>query len=368
MKNLFFKTAITYVVIVVLFLVSLCFSSSIETFLKLKPDLKQINSTALEVHFVDVGQGDAILVKNNGKTMLIDSGNASKEKQLLTYINNVFFRNETNKMFNYVILTHSDADHSGNMLSILENYEVETFFRPKIYVEGLESVTEQALYETNMAYVNLIAKLKALKHTHKINVEYAEMGISFNLSDAQVNILAPVKNYYSSSNEYSAVVTVEKNDSKFMFTGDATIDNELEIINNNSSSLLNVDVLKLGHHGSNTSTSLSFLEATSPSFAIVSVGEFNAENHPSSEVLNNIVSYNLWSNTTTSVLQTANLGNIVCYVNDDFGVCYTTIANVFDYLFVSWWVLVVIVVLVVTIVCGAIILIKWLKQGKTSKL
>lgn len=357
-----------YVSFAVTMLISLCFTLEFETMFMLKPNLSQINKNALEVHFVDVGQGDAILVKSGNAHLIIDSGDKTYEKQLLNYINNVFFRDSKVKEFDYAILTHSDSDHSGNMLKVLNTYTVKNFIRPKIYSAGLESVNQDAFYETTLTYAELITKLNQLKTTGHTNVTYAEMNTCFSVGGVNLNILAPVKASYSASNEYSTVLTLEKYGSKFMLTGDATVNNELEIINNHQASALDVDVLKVAHHGSSTSTSLEFLEATSPSLAIISVGQNNSVNHPSPQVINNISTYNLESNTTTKIMQTQNLGNIICYVNPSEGVKTATILNVSDYLFVSWWLIVVLVLAVVGLVLFLPNLLKWLKLGKTSKL
>ncbi len=358
---------IIFISFILTMIISLFFSNSLEILFKLKPNLSSINSDALEVHFVDVGNGDAILIKSGNTKIIIDSGEQTHEKQLLNYINNVFFRDGAVKEFNYAILTHSDSDHSGNMLTILNNYKVKTFIRPKIYAAGIESAEEPAYYVNTEIYANLITKLSKLQSENKTRVLYAEMGICVINDDLNMNILAPVKNFYNSTNEYSTVITLEKYGKKFMFTGDATTNNELEIINNNNTDKLNVDVLKLGHHGSSTSTSLNFLKATSPSLAIISVGENEGDN-PSPEVLNNILTYNLGSNTTTRVMQTSELGNIICYVNKNCGIETTCISAVSDYIFVSWWVVVVLVLAVLSIFTFLPILIKWLKLGKSSKL
>lgn len=367
MKRKIISKLMLFISFALVMLISLLFSNSLEILFKLKPDLSKINAEALEVHFVDVGNGDAILVKSGNTNIIIDSGEQTHEKRLLNYVNNVFFRDVKNKEFDYAILTHSDSDHSGNMLAILNNYKVKTFIRPKIYAAGLESAEEPALYVETKTYADLITKLFNLQVKNETRIIYAEMNICVINKDLNLNILAPVKNYYNSTNEYSTVITLEKFGKKFMLTGDATINNELEIINNNNAELLNVDVLKLGHHGSKTSTSLNFLEATSPSLAIISVGQ-NGEGNPSPDVLNNILTYNLGSNTITRVMQTSELGNIICYVNPNCGVETICINSVSDYLFVGWWVVVVLVLVITTILVILPILVKWLKLGKTSKL
>ena len=336
---------------VAVLLISLIFSKFIEFGLMLKPNLSNIGTNAFEIHFVDVGNGDAILVKfSNGKTMIVDSGAKLSEKKLLTYIDNVFFEDDKNKMFDFAVLTHSDSDHAGNMLTVLNNYKVKTFIRPKIYVKNLETGAsgEQNYFDNSSDYAQIVTKLFELEKENKTKVEFAEFNtFYFTGLNAGMHILAPVKSYYNETNKLSSVMVVFDGEHKVMLTGDATIENEREIINNYNVSKLDVDVLKLGHHGSNTSTSLEFLEATTPKYAVVSVSKLN-KYHPSQEVLNNIVSYNK-NNPTNKVLvkQTSNLGNIVFYANGEDEFEILNIENVDDYLFLSWWIVVLCLVVVV---------------------
>ena len=260
---------------VAVLLISLIFSKFIEFGLMLKPNLSNIGTNAFEIHFVDVGNGDAILVKfSNGKTMIVDSGAKLSEKKLLTYIDNVFFEDDKNKMFDFAVLTHSDSDHAGNMLTVLNNYKVKTFIRPKIYVKNLGTGAsgEQNYFDNSSDYAQIVTKLFELEKENKTKVEFAEFNtFYFTGLNAGMHILAPVKSYYNETNKLSSVMVVFDGEHKVMLTGDATIENEREIINNYNVSKLDVDVLKLGHHGSNTSTSLEFLEATTPKYAVVSV-------------------------------------------------------------------------------------------------
>lgn len=370
-KSKLINSLIIYVSIIAFMLISLFASNQIEILLKLKPNLLSINQNATEVHFVDVGQGDAILIRfSDDKTMIVDSGESKYEKYLLNYINNVFFRDDKNKKFDFALLTHSDSDHSGNMVAILNNYEVGQFFRPKILIDGLENELFEGdvKYDNNETYCALISKLYELKLSNKTKVEFSTMDSYITLNNnAYVHILSPVKNYYSNTNEYSPIIVFENYGVKFMLTGDSTKDNELEVMNNYDSSVLDVDVLKLAHHGSNTSTSLEFLNVTSPKYAIISVGEENTYGHPSRETLNNIATYNENSNDEDiKIKQTQNLGNIICYVNDDGVLNFTNILNADDYLFVDWWIIVLCLILIVSCLIFLPILLKSLKKGKTK--
>lgn len=370
-KSKLINSLIIYVSIIAFMLISLFASNQIEILFKLKPNLLSINQNATEVHFVDVGQGDAILIRfSDDKTMIVDSGESKYEKYLLNYINNVFFRDDKNKKFDFALLTHSDSDHSGNMVAILNNYEVGQFFRPKILIDGLENELFEGdvKYDNNETYCALISKLYELKLSNKTKVEFSTMDSYITLNNnAYVHILSPVKNYYSNTNEYSPIIVFENYGVKFMLTGDSTKDNELEVMNNYDSSVIDVDVLKLAHHGSNTSTSLEFLNATSPKYAIISVGEENTYGHPSRETLNNIATYNENSNNEDiKIKQTQNLGNIICYVNDDGVLNFTNILNADDYLFVDWWIIVLCLILIVSCLIFLPILLKSLKKGKTK--
>lgn len=370
-KSKLINSLIIYVSIIAFMLISLFASNQIEILFKLKPNLLSINQNATEVHFVDVGQGDAILIRfSDDKTMIVDSGESKYEKYLLNYINNVFFRDDKNKKFDFALLTHSDSDHSGNMVAILNNYEVGQFFRPKILIDGLENELFEGdvKYDNNETYCALISKLYELKLSNKTKVEFSTMDSYITLNNnVYVHILSPVKNYYSNTNEYSPIIVFENYGVKFMLTGDSTKDNELEVMNNYDSSVLDVDVLKLAHHGSNTSTSLEFLNATSPKYAIISVGEENTYGHPSRETLNNIATYNENSNNEDiKIKQTQNLGNIICYVNDDGVLNFTNILNADDYLFVDWWIIVLCLILIVSCLIFLPILLKSLKKGETK--
>lgn len=344
---------IIYASFVIVLLITLFFSRPLENLLLLKPDIARVDNGSFETHFVDVGDGDAILVRfTNGKTLLVDSGPQKAEANLLNYIDNVFFANTKtkDKKFDYVVLTHSDIDHAGNMLKILDTYKIGTFIRPQIYVENLEMgvANQKNYFESNTEYAYIISKLNQLSKSGLIKVEFSSFDTYYFMGlDSGMHILSPVHNYYSTTNEFSPIMVVYDKEIKVMLTGDATTNNELEVINNYNRDNLDVDILKLGHHGSNTSTSMDLLDVTTPKYAVVSVDK-NNDNHPSEEVLNNIIEYNQNSANDVLVKQTSSLGNIIFYsLNGNIEV--DTIDDVNNYLFLSWWVIVISLIIVVGI-------------------
>lgn len=350
MKRKTVDKLIIYGCLTIFLLLTLIIGGYLEIWLKLKPDMSKINKSALEVHFVDVGEGDATLIRfSSGKTMLIDSGDNVKVKQLTTYIDKVFF-NSHKKVFDYVVLTHSDCDHSGNMDTILDKYKVNNFIRPNILIDGLENYLAdgRAKYDNNNDYVATITKLYSLEKDNKIKVSFAKPDTYIDMgNNAKVHILSPLKPYYTTTNDYSIVMIVEDNNEKFMLTSDASTDVENDIINSYDEDVLDVDVLKLGHHGSDTSTSLDWLDITQPDYAVISVGEDNSYQHPSSAVLDNIELYNEEHTDTIKIAQTSILGNIVYYSNSANQLGMFSIDNIGDYLFLSWWVVVIVLIVVI---------------------
>ncbi len=351
-------------VVLVLFLVTLFFSNQLENLLLLKPNLQKVYNNSLSVHFVDVGQGDAILVRfPNNKTMLIDSGSENHKNNLLNYINNVFFNNAKNKTFDYVMLTHPDADHMGNMLTIFNSYKVNNFLRPNIYAEGIEKYDGFNASSGEENYVRLVAKAYALN----INMKFATPDFSDENLNEYMRILTPIRNNYSDENSFSPIISLTHNGVKFLLTGDATKQNELELINNYSEEIYNCDVLKLGHHGSSTSTGEQFLNETSPSAVVISYGKDNSYLHPSEETINKIVNYAETNNLKYNnlVYETAKQGNIIFSVkNNAYDV--TTINNVNNYVFVNYWVVVVIVIALLIVFVILPYLIKFLFSKKSN--
>ncbi len=223
----------------------------------------KVSSGELTVDFIDVGQGDAILVESpEGLTMLIDAGDNSEEQRIVDYL-----EDKGVERLDYVIGTHPHADHIGGLDAVINQFDIGEIYMPR------KSHTTKTFKD-----VLLAAKEKG----HKIKT--AKAGVVLNLGEAvHVEMVAPVSDSYSNLNDYSAVVRVAYGETSFLFTGDAEKASEDEMIGGTYP--IDAGVLKLGHHGSNTSTTDEFLQAVNPEFAIVSCKKDNTYGHPNKEVM-----------------------------------------------------------------------------------
>ena len=216
----------------------------------------------LKVHFIDVGQGDSILVQFKDKNLLIDAGPRSSSNDLWKYLKGI---NLTK--LDYVVATHPHEDHIGGMPEIIKNFEIGEFYAPK----------KQA---STKIFQTMVEDLK--KKNHKINV--AKAGVSLDMdSDISVEMIAPNSSDYENVNNYSAVIKVTYKDTSFLFTGDAEKLSEKEILQKKYD--IKADVLKLGHHGSSTSSSKEFLDKVNPKIAVASLGKNNDYGHPHKEII-----------------------------------------------------------------------------------
>lgn len=228
----------------------------------------------LEIHFIDVGQGDAILIHFNSKTLLIDSGPKESASSIISYLN----KYNVNTI-NYLIATHPHEDHIGNMAYIIKNFNILSFYSPKCKGSG-------------KTYENMIDALKYKKL--KINVlKSSNSPISLD-KDTSITILSPDDKNFSDKNNlnnYSAVILLKYKNTSFLFTGDAEKEAEQNILAKHSN--IKADVLKIGHHGSDSSTTESFLKAISPSLAIISAGKDNPYGHPHKNTLKLLSKYKI---------------------------------------------------------------------------
>lgn len=215
----------------------------------------------MEVHFIDVGQGDSTLIMCDGHSLLIDAGDYSKGTAIQNYL-----QKQKVEKFDYLILTHPDSDHIGGAPVIITKFEID-----KVFVSNYE--------KDNKTYQKLIQALdnKRLKYT------VPKVGAQYSLGTAKITILAP-NGEYDNPNDASIALMIQNGGNKFLFTGDAGEDAELDILENDID--LSADVYKAGHHGSRTATSQKFFEAVSPSCAVISCGEDNSYGHPHAETLN----------------------------------------------------------------------------------
>ena len=221
----------------------------------------------LNVHFLDVVQGDSIFVElPDEKTMLIDAGENYHGEGIKNYIGDCGY-----SKIDYLVATHPHADHIGSMAYIVRNMDIGSVYMPKAaantktYENLLESISDKGLRVTSA----------------KAGITIAEE------SDYTINVAAPVTIDEDNLNNSSAVIKLTYKDNTFLFTGDAE-KKELETITAD----ISADVLKVGHHGSTTSTTEEFLNAVSPTYAVISVGEDNSYGHPHKDTLDLLEEFN----------------------------------------------------------------------------
>lgn len=338
------KFNILIIILIIVVLISLLFSSSFDLLLKSKPNI--INNNSTQVHFIDVGQGDAIAIKlSNGKIMLVDSGTSDYNKKLNYYLDNIVLKGS--KTIDYLVLTHPDSDHMGNMLELVEKYSIGTFIRPRVYTKE-ENILP---IENSRNYSKLISILKS----NNTNIQFCDEFNDIIDNNLKVSILTHICKLTisdTSTNKYSPVIIVEDNDHKVMLTGDINSDCEKSLVDKYGSEILDIDVLKLAHHGSNSSTSRLFLENTSPQYVVVSVGD-NNYGHPSNDMLLRLIEYdneyktNLYGNLRT----TKENGNIIVSLGED--IYFETINNIDDYSFYSYTIYAIVIILI--LICKMIL-------------
>ena len=236
---------------------------------KIKAEVPMPSDGEVMFHYIDVGQGDAILIMSKAGNILIDSGDIDSDSQKA-------FRNYLEaanvQSFEYVIFTHPDADHIGSADYVIENYLVKNVIMPSC--QATTNVYERLMSAIDAKDVNLIL----------IGENGEPSGYSFYLGSMLNTVIAPTKSF-DDANQMSIVLKSTYGETSFMFTGDAEDKSEKEILSTWSAGDLKCDVLKVGHHGSSSSTTKAFLSAVSPKIAVISCGEGNDYGHPSREVL-----------------------------------------------------------------------------------
>lgn len=217
-----------------------------------------------KVHYVDVGQGDCELVECDGKYMLIDAGENGFETDVINYLNS-----HNIKELEYVVASHQHSDHIGGLSEVIDAFKVTNIIMPRLTKEQTP---------TNSTYRDF---LKAVKASGAKVIE-AKVGATYELGGGKFEILGPVTNDAEDINNMSVVMRFDHGENSFLFTGDAETEEENEIIENGAS--LDCDVLKVGHHGSSTSSGKKFLDKVTPEICVISCGEDNSYGHPHKEI------------------------------------------------------------------------------------
>lgn len=242
-------------------------------------DYINTNNDLLKVHYLDVGQGDSIFIElPNNETILIDAAESYQSEKIINYLKNLNYQK-----IDYVIGTHPHTDHIGGLKDIINTFEIGKIYMPKVV-------------STTKTYESLLMAIK----DKNLKINTAKAGTSIIDTDAlKINILAPNNSTYTELNNYSVVTKITYGTTKFLFMGDAEKLSENEIKEN-----VSADVIKIGHHGSNTSSSIDFIKKVNAKYGIISVGLNNKYNLPKEETITN------WKNSGTKIYLTSINGTI----------------------------------------------------------
>ena len=234
-----------------------------------------------EVHFIDVGQADSALIECDGETMMIDGGNVADSNVVAAYL-----KKEDVTELNYVVCSHAHEDHVGGLSGALSVTQADNIYAPKTKAN-------------TKAYKNFKKKAEE----QNVEIKHPNVGDEIQLGSSTVEFLGPVDENGKDLNSTSIVLKITYGNTSFLFTGDAESDEEEEILNSGAD--LKSTVLKVGHHGSRTSTSYPFLREVMPQYAVISVEKGNSYGHPNEDTLSKL------SDAGVEVYRTDESGDIV---------------------------------------------------------
>lgn len=258
----FYKKLLSILVALVIVIFSFAGCANTKNSSTSNSQTNSVNQGIIKINYIDVGQGDSILVQVNGKNLLIDAGPNDSTDKLMSYLSK-----QNIKKLDFVVATHPHEDHIGAMDSVIKKYDIGEFYAPKKMT-------------TTKTFENMVNALKS----KNIKINTATAGKNLDLGkNVRCEMIAPNNTNYENLNNYSVVIKITYGNSKFLFTGDAEKLSEKEILSKNYD--ISCDVLKLGHHGSSSSSSKDFLDKASPKIAIVSCGKNNDYGHPHRETL-----------------------------------------------------------------------------------
>ncbi len=276
------------IIIFILFVISSVLETKYADKDKATPDYTKVNvsklSEDLEIHFLDVNQGDCTLIKVGDNAMIIDAGNNGYGNIVKLYLQKIGVTK-----LDYVIGTHPDADHIGGLDVVIYNFDCGMIFMPEC---EKDTKTYDDVIQT--------CENKNYKITSPVP------GETYKLGDASFEIIAPLHyDYEGNYNDCSIAIRMEYGNNSFLFTGDCEEAAEEDLIE--SGVRLDADLFKLGHHGSDTANTEEFLDVVTPKYCVVSCGEGNSYGHPHAEVLNNLRSRGI------KLFRTDEQGTVVAY-------------------------------------------------------
>ncbi len=270
------KKIISFIIAILIVLITTTFKEE-----KPKESYSTSNTvtTDLKVYFFDVGQADSILISNNDKNILIDAGNNEDGEKLVNYLKNELKINELDA----VVGTHPHEDHIGGLDNIINEFSIKNIYLPdatttsKTFEDVLDSILNKNL-----------------------EITVPEIGDKFKVGEADFEVIY-TRDDSKGLNESSIVLKMIFGNHTYLFTGDTTSEIEKEFLTEN----INIDVLKVAHHGSKYSTSKDFLNYATPAYAFISAGEGNSYGHPEEETITRIKKH------TDKIYITKDLGTIL---------------------------------------------------------
>ena len=292
-------------------------------------------ANSLEVYFFDVGQADAILLLTDEKAMLVDTGNAGDADLSDKVKDKINLTHELKRLgvdyIDILVATHPHEDHMGSMYKIVKAFDIgdiyvtayEEKFTKNYYDRFWEAVQEKDVHvisPTTLSEDEIKAKIEEYnadidndseKLTYNAN-DYIRLGDSFKFGDATVTMVAPASSEYSDVNDYSISLMVEFEGVKLLLTGDSGKEAEEETLEfaKKTGFDLDVDILKVSHHGSRTANTEAFIEAVAPEYAVVMVEEGNSYGLPDEDVFERLQKYN------ATIYTTMEYGDIKLVIND----------------------------------------------------
>ncbi len=256
-----------------------------------------VSDAEFQVHVIDVGQGDSILVSADGQTLLIDAAESSAASKIVSYLNAQGITE-----LDCAAATHMHADHIGGFPKVFASVGTKAMIEP---------VFQDSLIPTTKTYEKYLDAVEATGAEYKA----LKTGDAFQLGSAQVTVLGPVSEHASSINNSSLVLRIQYDDIVCIFTGDMETPEEKTVLSTVDNSQLKATFLKAGHHGSDTSSGTAFLEQVQPEYVAISCGVDNKYGHPAESTLEHLKAY------TDKIFITAQQGDVVFLYDKDTKSC-----------------------------------------------